>query len=212
MTSGYCTEAEMDSATPFNTINFGSGTSAYSSQTLASLGFTTTFTQEYSSVPQNGELALVNRVPAKNGAWLAGALDHTTDATNQGYMMLFNANNAGGQFAQITLSGYTVGTYCRITFYVANIATSGTNQDKPSLTFDVYSTGTGTPMLARVGTGPLAETSALTWHKVDLSFLAESTSVTLVMKSNAATGNGGIDFVLDDIESRTCPARTPTGD
>ena len=212
MTSGYCTEAEMDSATPFNAISFGSGTSPYSSQTLTSLGFTTSYTQVYSGIPQDGQLALVTAVPANNGAWLAGALDHTTDASDQGYMMLVNANNAGGQFGQITLSGFTVGAYCRITLYVANIITSGKNLDKPNLTFDVYSTASGNALAARVGTGPMAETSSLSWIKVDLSFVAPSTSVSLVMKSNAGTGGGGIDFVLDDIQARTCPPRTPAGD
>lgn len=212
VTSGYCTTAEMDTATSLNSITFGSGTSVYSSQTLSSLGFTTAYTQVYSGNPQDGQLALVTAVPSNNNAWLAGSLDHTTDASDQGYMMLVNGNNAGGQFSNITLSGYTVGTYCRITFYVANIVASGKNLDKPSLTFDVYSTGTGTPLVARAGTGPLAETSSLTWQKVDLSFLAQSTSVLLVMKSNAGTGIGGIDFVIDDIESRTCPPRAPTGD
>jgi len=166
----------------------------------------------YSGIPQDGQLALVTAVPANSGAWLAGALDHTTDATNQGYMMLVNGNTAGGEFSQVTLSGFTVGAYCRITLYVANVIASGKNLGTPDLTFDVYSTASGNALAARVGTGAIAETSSLSWIQVDLSFVAPSTSVLLVMKSNVATGSNGRDFVVDDMESRTCPPRAPTGD
>ena len=204
----------MDSATPFNTISFGSGPSAstFSSQSLSSLGFVTTYTHVSSGIPTDGQLALLNAVPANNGVWLAGARDHTADITDEGYMLLVNGNTVGGQFGNITLSGFTVNAYCRITLYVANIVTSGQNLVKPDLTFDVYSTGSGNSLATRVGTGPMVERSSLTWQQVDLSFVAPTSSVILMMRSNAATGSGGVDFVLDDIQSRTCPPRTSLAD
>ena len=179
---------------------------------MSSLGFTTTYTQVSSGIPQDGQLGLVNAVPANNNAWLAGALDHTTDASGEGYMLLVNAVTTGGEFGNITLSGFPVNAYCRITLYVANIVVSGMNLARPDLTFDVYSTGSGTPLLTRVGTGPMSERSSLTWQRVDLSFVAATSSVNLVMRSNVASGSGGVDFVLDDIESRTCPPRPPLAD
>ena len=212
VTSGYCSSTEMDSATPFSTISFGSGTSAFSSQSLSTFGLTTTYTQVSSGIPTDGQMALVNAVPANNGVWLEGARDHTTDVSNEGYMLLVNGNTASGQFGNITLSGFTVGAYSRVTLYVANIVTSGQNLAKPDLTFDLYSTGSGNSLAARVGTGPMSETSSLTWQQVDLSFVAPTSSLILVIRSNVETATSGIDFVLDDIQSRTCPPRPSLGD
>ena len=204
----------MDSATSFNSISFDSGPSAstFSSQLISSFGFVSTYTQVSSGTPGSGQLALMNAVPTNNGAWLAGAKDHTIDVTGDGYMLLVNGLTAGGQFGNVTLSGFTVGAYCRITLYVANIVVNTKNLAKPDLTFDVYSTGSGNPLAVRVGTGPMSETSSLTWQKVDLAFVAPTSSVILMMRSNEASGNSGVDFVLDDIQSRTCPPRSSLAD
>ena len=214
VTAGYCTTTELDSTTPFNIISFGSGPSspAFSSQSLSSFGFTTTLTVVSTGIPQDGQLGLMNAVPANNGVWHAGIRDHTTDVSGEGYMILVNAALTGGQFSSVTLTGFTVNAYSRITLYVANIVDRGQNLAKPELTFELYSTGSGNPLVARVGTGAMKEANNLSWQQVDLAFVAPTSSVTLVMRSNVGTGTAGVDFVLDDIQSRTCPPRVSLAD
>ena len=53
-------------------------------------------------------------------------------------------------------------------------------------------------LLAQLNSGDVAENDNLTWQKYGLSFIARTSSVNLLMISNALGGDGN-DLVIDDI-------------
>jgi hypothetical protein len=66
-------------------------------------------------------------------------------------------------------------------------------------------------LLAQVATGNISATQDMTWVKYGLSFTATTTSVTLLLISNAPGGYGN-DLAIDDITFRVCaPGATPIG-
>jgi hypothetical protein len=76
---------------------------------------------------------------------------------------------------------------------------------EPNILFQVRTPQPENLLLAEISSGNISATSQLTWGKYGLSFTATSTSVTLLMISNAPGGYGN-DLVIDDITFRVCTA------
>jgi hypothetical protein len=76
------------------------------------------------------------------------------------------------------------------------------NRIKPNVLFEVRSVVNNT-LLAQLESGDIAEHGTLTWEKYGFSFIAPSSSVNLLMISNAQGGDGN-DIVIDDIALRVC--------
>ena len=74
---------------------------------------------------------------------------------------------------------------------------------EPNVLFQVRTPLPQNVLLAQVSSGNIPATPKMTWNKYGLSFTAPSTSVTLLMISNAPGGYGN-DLVIDDITFRVC--------
>ncbi len=187
-------------------ITFSSGSSQYSSATPSAFNFSTTLTQEFAPVTNDGQFSFVNSVHDDfQGAWHTGALDHTGD--KGGYMFLVNADYTPDQFYNGTINNLIIGRRYEFSVYVANLmAVPGI---EPNILFQVQTPWPQNVLLAQTTTGNISQSQQLTWLKYGLSFTATTTSVTLLMISNAPGGYGN-DLVIDDITFRVCaPTATP---
>jgi len=207
--SNYCPASQLDTSTPINSITFGSGTAQYSTQTPASLGFSTTYTQVTSGIPQDGQFTIVNSIPDNNGAWHAGSRDHTLNDGNDGYMFLVNADYRTGQFYNATVGTLVVGRVYKLSAYLANVIKAGGNYMEPYVTFQVRSATPASVLYDEVQTGAIPAYNALVWTKYAMQFIATQTSVVLLMISSAGGGSGS-DIAIDDIELRECIPSNPT--
>jgi hypothetical protein len=79
---------------------------------------------------------------------------------------------------------------------------------EPNILFEVRTPQPENRLLAQTSSGNISSTQQLTWSKYGLSFTATTTSVTLLMISNAPGGYGN-DLVIDDITFRVCKAPGP---
>jgi hypothetical protein len=116
-------------------------------------------------------------------------------------MFLVNANYLPEQFYNGTVNNLIIGRRYEFSVYVANLMVSGGIQ--PNILFQVQSPSLSNPVLAQIATGNIPPTPTMTWLKYGVSFIAPSTSVTLLMISNAPGGMGN-DLVIDDITFRVC--------
>lgn len=132
-------------------------------------------------------------------AWHANAADHTED--ENGYMYFVNANYEPGEFYKGTVNDLCVGLRYEFSVYLANVL-KPIDKIKPNVRFEVRSVVDNT-LLAQLESGDIAEHNSLTWEKYGFSFTATSSSVNLLMISNAGGGNGN-DIVIDDIALRVC--------
>jgi len=189
-------------------ITFSSGSSQYSSATPSAFNFSTTLTQEFAPVTNDGQFSFINSVHDDfSGAWHTGATDHTGD--KGGYMFLVNADYTPDQFYNGTVSNLIIGKTYELSVFVANLMVSGGIE--PNILFQVRTPLPDNRLLAQITSGNISATSQLTWGKYGVSFTATTTSVTLLMISNAPGGYGN-DLVIDDITFRVCapPASTTT--
>jgi hypothetical protein len=140
------------------------------------------------------------------GAWHTGATDHTGNPG--GYMFLVNADYTPDQFYNGTVTNLTIGTRYELSLYVGNLmALPGI---EPNLLFQVQTPWPQNVVLAQITSGNISSTPTLTWLKYGFSFTATTTSVTLLIISNAPGGYGN-DLVIDDITFRPCsPTAVPT--
>ncbi|CAF3030153.1 unnamed protein product [Rotaria sp. Silwood2] len=198
---GLCTDTELSNSAPILSITFGVGVPQYSNAVPADFDFTTTYTQEFSGIVPDGSFGFVNSVPDNYDAWHAGAHDHTGDAG--GYMLLVNANYQPDQFYNSTVTGLIVGSHYQFSVWVANLVNSAYNLLEPDVLFQVRSPSAGNALLAQVDSGSIPEYNNMTWTQYGLSFVAPTTSVVLLIISNAPGGNGN-DLALDDIQLRGC--------
>lgn len=198
---GLCTDAQIRNSTPVLSITFGAGTARYSNSTAAKFDFTTTYQQKFSDPVDDGMFGLVNAVPTNRPAWHGGSRDHT--GNTGGYMLFVNANLQAGRFYNGTVKNLTVGVQYQFSVWAANAVKSGNNLLAPQVLFEVRSLTAGNALLAQLNSGSIPEYSNMTWKQYGLSFVAPTTSVVLLMISNAPGGNGN-DLVLDDIELRRC--------
>ena len=207
--SNYCPASQLETSTPISPITFGSGSAQYLTQTPASFGFSTTYTQVTSGVPEDGQFAFVNSIPDNNGAWLTGSRDHTPNDGNNGYMLLVNADYRPGVFYSATYSSLTVGRVYKLSAYLANVIKAGGAYMEPYVTFQVRSATPANVLYDEVETGPIPAYSTLVWAKYGLQFTATQTSVVLSIISSAG-GGAGSDIAIDDIELRECTPTNPT--
>jgi hypothetical protein len=138
------------------------------------------------------------------GAWHTGATDHTGD--KGGYMYLVNADYTPDQFYNGTVGNLIVGKTYELSVYVANLMVLPGIE--PNILFEVRTPQPENRLLAQTSSGNISSTQQLTWSKYGLSFTATTTSVTLLMISNAPGGYGN-DLVIDDITFRVCKAPGP---
>ncbi|CAF1152276.1 unnamed protein product [Adineta ricciae] len=199
-----CNDTELTNSTPIVSITFGAGSPQYSNATPNDFGFTTTYYQTFSGAIPDGYFAFVNSVPNDYSSWHNSARDHTGDAG--GYMLLVNANYQTGQVYNYTVTDLIIGNRYQLSVWMANVVRSGFNQLKPNVLFQVRSPSIGNTLLAQIDSGPLSEYNTLNWLEYGLSFIAPTTSVVLLIISNAPGGYGA-DFALDDIQLRGCRSR-----
>ncbi|CAF1652161.1 unnamed protein product, partial [Adineta ricciae] len=188
---------------PVFQITFGAGSAAYSKAKPSDFSFSTTYQQLFEPKPNDGQFSIVNSVrPDREwDVWLNVPQDHTGD--KNGYMYLVNGDYNPGQFYNGTIKDLTVGQRYEFSVYLANpMAVSGI---KPNVVFEVRSTTADKTLLARLTTGDIPEDKTITWRKYGISFIASTTTVNLLMISNAPGGSGN-DILIDDITLRGCSA------
>jgi hypothetical protein len=148
---------------------------------------------------EDGHFSFINLIYNHNNAWHTNATDHSDD--NDGYMYLVNADYKPGQFYNGRVDNLCVGLRYEFSVYLANLCNLQ-NKIKPNVLFEVRST-VDNALLAQLESGDIAEHSSLTWEKYGFSFIASSSSVNLLMISNAPGGSGN-DIVIDDIALSVC--------
>jgi hypothetical protein len=74
----------------------------------------------------------------------------------------------------------------------------------PNVRFQVVDSATGTVVLAQIDTGDVPETASMSWIRYGLQFTATTTSVVLLILSNALEQGTGNDFAVDDLVFRSC--------
>lgn len=186
---------------PVFQITFGSGSDAYSKAKPSDFGFTTTYRQKFQPIPNDGEFAFLNSVrrDREGVGWLDVPQDHTGD--RGGYMYLVNADYNPGQFYNGTINNLNAGRRYEFSVYVANILAIDGIQ--PNVLFEVRSTAADRALLAQLATGNIPQDKSVKWRKYGISFVASTTTVNLLMISNAPGGKGN-DLVIDDITLRAC--------
>ncbi len=206
--TGLCGPAYTLQSTPIFSIDFGSGSSQYSTATPSAFNFATTYTQQFAPVTNDGQFSFINSVHDDfSGAWHTGALDHTPN-DNGGYMYLVNADYNPDQFYNGTVNNLVVGQKYQLSLYVANLLTFAGIE--PNILFQVRGPAPNNVLLAQISTGNISATPTITWVQYGISFTAVSQSATLLMISNAPGGNGN-DLVIDDIVFQVCnPIPTTT--
>jgi hypothetical protein len=181
-------------------ITFGAGTAQYSQATPSAFNFTTTYKQQFAPITPDGSFSFINSVHDDYyGAWHTGATDHTGD--KGGYMFLVNADSNPGQFYNGTISNLIIGRRYEFSVYLTNLMVSGGIQ--PSISFEVRNPSQQNSLLAQASSGNVPATPSMTWSKYGLSFTATSTTVNLLIISQAPGGTGN-DLAIDDITFRVC--------
>lgn len=195
-----CFDDETFSTEPILLITFGNGSAQYSTATPADFHFSTTYTQRFQPVTNDGMFSFINSIHNDfNDAWHTNATDHS--AGNGGYMYLVNADFKPGQFYNGRVDNLCVGLRYEFSVYLANLC-KPSGRINPNVLFEVRSMEENT-LLAQLNSGDIPERDILTWEKYGFSFIAPDSSVNLLMISNAQ-GGGGNDIVIDDIALRVC--------
>ncbi|CAF1199503.1 unnamed protein product [Rotaria sordida] len=198
---GLCRDNEILDKKPILLVTFGNGLSKYSQVTPDRFNFTTTYKQQFQPTTYDGSFSFINRVPNDfNNDWHTDATDHTGDPG--GYMFLINADEQPGQFYNGAVNNLCIGLRYEFSVYLANIMKL-TGRIKPSVRFEVRSPSLGNRLLAQLSSGDVPEDTTLTWRKYGLSFIAPSSTVVLLMISDAP-GGGGNDLAIDDIALTVC--------
>lgn len=198
---GLCHDNETLGTTPILLITFENGSAQYSTNTPARFNFLTTYTQRFEPVTNDGAFSFINSIPDDfGGAWHTNATDHTED--EGGYMFLVNADYEPGHFYNGRVNHLCVGLRYEFSVYLANVC-KPTDRIEPNVRFEVRSPTIGNQLLAQLSSGPIPVTNHLSWNKYGLSFTAPSSSVVLLMISDAPGGKGN-DIVIDDIALRVC--------
>ena len=204
--SGLCPVGDTENSKLVTSITFGAGTSKYSTATPASFGFTTTYNQLNAAPLTDDHFSFVNQVPADYPTWHAGALDHSPDLRpdgSTGYMMVVGADDKPGEVIRLPVHNLCRGARYEFSAYVANVVKKGSNLIKPNVRFEARTATSDNTLIASVSSGDMDEYSTLTWQQYGMSFYAPTTSIVLLMISNAP-GGAGNDFVVDDITLGTC--------
>ena len=181
-------------------ITFGNGSAQYSTATTDDFDFSTTYIQRFEPVTNDGMFSFINSVHNDfDNAWHTGAIDHTGD--DGGYMYLVNADITPGQFYNGRVDNLCIGLRYEFSVYLANLC-KPSGKINPNVLFEVRSMDKNV-LLAQLSSSNIVEQETLTWEKYGFSFIAPSSSVNLLMISNAPGGIGN-DIVIDDIALRVC--------
>ncbi|CAF1186036.1 unnamed protein product [Adineta ricciae] len=198
---GLCHDNDTFGVEPILSITFASGRPQYSRSKPSEFNFTTTYKQRFEPVTNDGMFSFINSIHNDfHGAWHTGAIDHTED--EGGYMLLVNADYRPGEFYKGQVDNLCIGLRYEFSVYLANLCIP-LDRIKPNVRFEVRSPSTGNQLLAQLRSGPIPVQRQLTWNKYGLSFVAPSSSVVLLMISDAPGGMGN-DIVIDDIALRVC--------
>ncbi|UJR07474.1 hypothetical protein I4U23_011763 [Adineta vaga] len=198
---GLCHDNDTMGTVPILLVTFDKGSPQFSTSTPTQFNFTTTYKQRFKPTVEDGHFSFINSVYKHyQHAWHTNAVDHTGD--NGGYMLLVNADFQPGEFYKGTVDNLCIGLRYEFSVYLANVLRR-TDQIKPNVRFEVRSPSTGNRLLAQLRSGPIPVDKSLQWRKYGLSFTAPSSSVVLLMISDAR-GGAGNDIVIDDIALRVC--------
>lgn len=196
--AGLCVNNDTFDSEPILLITFGNGKVQYSTSSPNDFDFNTTYKQRFAPTTNDGMFSFVNLVN-ENSAWHTNAKDHTGD--DGGYMYLVNADFKPGQFYNGRVDNLCIGLRYEFSVYLANLC-KPSGRINPNVLFEVRSTDENI-LLAQLNSGDIVEHGTLSWEKYGLSFIAPSSSVNLLMISNAFGGNGN-DIIIDDIALRVC--------
>ncbi len=213
---GLCSINDTTDGKPLFSITFGSNSGQYSSEKPSSFGFSTSHQQQFASPIDEGMFGFVNLVPEKKhesfgNIWLNGEKnkewDHTENDTG-GYMYIVNVAGGNSKLFRSTVNYLCIGLRYEFSAHLANVLVKKWVDQgyllKPNLRFEVRAATNENQLLAQFSTGDIPEYDEMTWSKHGLSFTASSTSVVLLMISNAGGGDGN-DLAIDDIELRVFP-------
>jgi hypothetical protein len=143
--------------------------------------------------------------------------DHTSSAPDEGYMMVVNGTETHSLIYSAKISGLCAGTRLSFSAWVGNLMKNGamTNRLHPRMTFTVRDLATNR-LLVEYATGDILPESTPEWKLYGFGFTAVGDSVLLSIRSSTPRSTAaGNDFVIDDIELRTCspvPAMLPAAD
>jgi hypothetical protein len=212
---GLCSTNDTTDGKPLFSITFGSNSGQYSSETPSSFGFSTSHEQQFASQIAEGMFGFVNLVPERkheifDNIWLNGEKnkewDHTENDTG-GYMYIVNVAGGNSKLFRYTANYLCIGLRYEFSAYLANVLVKKWVDLgyllQPNIRFEVRTATNDNQLVAQFSTDDIPAYEKLTWSKYGLSFNASSTSVVLLMISNAGGGDGN-DLAIDDIELRVC--------
>ncbi|CAF3135540.1 unnamed protein product, partial [Rotaria sp. Silwood2] len=203
-----CPENETFGKKPILLITFGNGSSQYSQAIPSRFNFSTTYKQKFEPKTYDGSFSFINSIHDDfDGHWHTNARDHTGDPG--GYMFIVNADERPGQFYNGTVNDLCIGLRYEFSVYLANLMSIG-GDIKPNVRFEVRSPSLENRLLAKLSSGEIPEEKTLTWKKYGLSFITSSSTVNLLMISDAP-GGGGNDIGIDDIALNVCSSYKGNG-
>ncbi|CAF4605837.1 unnamed protein product, partial [Rotaria magnacalcarata] len=197
-----CSFNDINNRKPLMTFTFGDGSTQYSNKTPLDFDFNTSYKQVFQSNIRGGKFAFVNRVPDYYDTWYTGELDHTEN-DNDGYMLLANVEKNNTQLFSYSMNNLCVGLKYEFSAYLANVIRDELNSPKPNVRFEVWTTTENGTLLARLCTDSISQCTNMTWVKYGISFVAQNSSVLLLIISNAG-GRHGNNLAIDDINIRVC--------
>jgi len=203
--AGLCSSAATKYSPIVKSIDFGSGSSQYSTASLSSLGFSSNYKRVVSSkekVP-DGSFAIVNKLPQDFVTWLGGGPGDHSSSNHQGYMMLVNAAYGKGNILEFKVNDLIVGLRYEFSANFANVNKKGSNIILPDVILEARTATSDHTLIASTPTGKIAEESQFTWKRYGMSFIAPTREVVLSLNSKAG-GGGGDDYVVDDITVVPC--------
>ncbi|HMH35058.1 MAG TPA: LamG domain-containing protein, partial [Puia sp.] len=156
--------------------------------------------------PEDGQYSISNGVPF-NQTWFFRAKDHTGTFPD-GYMAIYNASAQPGEFYKQTVSGLCGGTTYEFAAWLANILNPYlvTEDLHPDVTFRIEQPDGS--LLASYDTGPLVQTSYMSWQQFGLFFTTPASVSTIVLRminnNPGGAAHQGNDLAIDDITFRPC--------
>lgn len=162
--------------------------------------------------PQSGTYMVTNRTQLNGASWHDG-LDNTPD-DGFGYMLLFDAAEAPGEFFSLLIDGLCPGTRYEFSAFLTNVVTPSAcagESIEPSIRFELLDPENN-ELLESLSTGNLPTTPILSWNRFGLVFtLPEDQEAVRLKITNFAPGGCGNDFAIDDLSLRICnPVREQT--
>lgn len=186
-------------------IDFGFGTSQYSTKTPVQFGFKIGYGQSYArDSTYDGRFSIQNKVTNDFNFWHVNAEDHTAGNLG-GYMMVVNSGSAGGEIFRDTVKDILKGKTYEFSSYLANVFSSDFSGSetsiRPRVKFEIRTLSN--ELIATSYSGDIKLTSKIEWEKYGLTFTSTYSSVIILLISEAPAGNGN-DLAVDDIVFQSC--------